>query len=137
MKETSNHFHNILRLFNVLPNFPITTSETMGDYYLFASCLTSSRTNLFLPKHQGGIGLTHPQYHSSAMRPKHFLEFKEKANQETWIILTRYNLASMPHRLHKNFKYMILNNTIKTEKPNINSYYEGIITYLKKTKHNT
>ena len=29
-----NHFHNILRLFNVLPNFPFTTSETMGDYYL-------------------------------------------------------------------------------------------------------
>ena len=29
-----NHFHNILRLFDVLPNFPFTTSETMGDFYL-------------------------------------------------------------------------------------------------------
>ena len=29
-----NHFHNILRLFDTLPNFPITTSETIGDYYL-------------------------------------------------------------------------------------------------------
>ena len=29
-----NHFHNILRLFDVLPNFRFTTSETMGDYYL-------------------------------------------------------------------------------------------------------
>ena len=29
-----NHFHNILRLFDVLPNFPFTTSETMWDYYL-------------------------------------------------------------------------------------------------------
>ena len=29
-----NHFHNILRLFNVLPNFPFSTSEKMGDYYL-------------------------------------------------------------------------------------------------------
>ena len=28
-----NHFHNILRLFNVLPNFPFTTSETMRDHY--------------------------------------------------------------------------------------------------------
>ena len=26
-----NHFHNILRLFDDLPNFPFTTSETMGD----------------------------------------------------------------------------------------------------------
>ena len=26
-----NQFHNILRLFNVLPNFPFTTSEMMGD----------------------------------------------------------------------------------------------------------
>ena len=25
-----NQFHNILRLFDVLPNFPFTTSETMG-----------------------------------------------------------------------------------------------------------
>ena len=30
-----NHFHNILRLFDVLPNFPFTTSETMRDYYLY------------------------------------------------------------------------------------------------------
>ena len=28
-----NQFH-ILRLFNELPNFPFTTSEVMGDYYL-------------------------------------------------------------------------------------------------------
>ena len=25
-----NHFHNILRLLDVLPNFPFTTSETMA-----------------------------------------------------------------------------------------------------------
>ena len=29
-----NQFHNILRLFDVLQNFPFTTSETMCDYYL-------------------------------------------------------------------------------------------------------
>ena len=29
-----NHFHNILRLFSVLPNFPFTTSETIRNYYL-------------------------------------------------------------------------------------------------------
>ena len=32
--RTFNHFHNILRLFDVLPNFPFTTSETMRDYHL-------------------------------------------------------------------------------------------------------
>ena len=31
---TYNQFHNILRLFDVLPNFPFTTSETMGDCFL-------------------------------------------------------------------------------------------------------
>ena len=29
-----NYFHNIFRLLDVLPNFPFTTSETMGNYYL-------------------------------------------------------------------------------------------------------
>ena len=29
-----NHFQNILRFFDVLPNFPIITSGTMRDYYL-------------------------------------------------------------------------------------------------------
>ena len=29
-----NHFHNILRLFDVLSNFPFTTSEMMREYYL-------------------------------------------------------------------------------------------------------
>ena len=33
---TCNQFHNIVRLFDVLPNFPFSTSETMGDYYLQA-----------------------------------------------------------------------------------------------------
>ena len=31
---TYNQFNNILRLFDVLPNFPFTTSQTMGDFYL-------------------------------------------------------------------------------------------------------
>ena len=34
-----NHFHNILRLFDVLPTFLSTTSETMRDYYL-KTCYT-------------------------------------------------------------------------------------------------
>ena len=29
-----NHFHNILRLFDVLSNFPFTTNEMMRGYYL-------------------------------------------------------------------------------------------------------
>ena len=33
-ERSYNHFHNILRFFDVLPNFPFTTSEMMGDYYL-------------------------------------------------------------------------------------------------------
>ena len=93
-----------------------------------------TRKTLFLPKYQGGIGLIHPQYHSLAMRLRHFLKLKEKANQETWIILTRYNFASILYCLDKNFKYMISNTTIKTEKSNINLYFEDIITYLKKQK---
>ena len=33
LKKASNQFHNILRLLDVLRNFPFTTSETMSDYY--------------------------------------------------------------------------------------------------------
>ena len=32
--KIGNHFHNISRLFDVLPNFLFPTSETMGHYYL-------------------------------------------------------------------------------------------------------
>ena len=32
MSRIYNHFHNILRLFDVLPNFPLTTSETMRNF---------------------------------------------------------------------------------------------------------
>ena len=31
-----NQFHNISRPFDVLPNFAVTTSEMIGDYYLQA-----------------------------------------------------------------------------------------------------
>ena len=34
IKSSYNQFHKILRLFDVLPDFPFTTSETMGNYYL-------------------------------------------------------------------------------------------------------
>ena len=33
LKSIYNHFHNILRLFDVLSNSPFTTSETMCNYY--------------------------------------------------------------------------------------------------------
>ena len=32
--NNNNHFHNILRLFDVLPNFAFKTGRTMRDYYL-------------------------------------------------------------------------------------------------------
>ena len=34
--KTFNHFHNILRLFDVLPNLPFNAYETMDDYCLKA-----------------------------------------------------------------------------------------------------
>ena len=71
---------------------------------------------LFLPKHLGGIGLFDTQHHSLAMRLKYSLKLEEKINQETWTILTRYNLGSILYRLHKKFKYMISNATIKNRK---------------------
>ena len=35
LQKAYNHFHNIFRLLDVLPNFLFTTSETMRDYYLW------------------------------------------------------------------------------------------------------
>ena len=40
-----NQFHNILRLFDVLPNFAQITSETIGDYYLW-TCYTRDASRL-------------------------------------------------------------------------------------------
>ena len=34
LRNSYNHFHNILRLFDILTNFPFITSETMRDCYL-------------------------------------------------------------------------------------------------------
>ena len=32
--NTPDHNHNMMRFFDVLPNFPFTTKETMCEYYL-------------------------------------------------------------------------------------------------------
>ena len=32
--STNTNFHNILELFDILPNFPFITSDAMRDYYL-------------------------------------------------------------------------------------------------------
>ena len=68
------------------------------------------------------------------MRLKHFIRLKEQDNQESWILLTRYNLATMLYRLHKGFRYMITNKYLKTKQPQITFYYNDILTYIK--KHN-
>ena len=41
MNKTYNHFNNNLRFFDVLPNFPFTTSETMRDLYELPHELTN------------------------------------------------------------------------------------------------
>ena len=91
-----------------------------------------ARKTLFLPKTQGGIGLIEPKYHSLAMRLKHFLILKEEQNQRSWITFARYMLATAPYTLHKDFRYMISNNILKIDQPQINFYFEDIITYIKK-----
>ena len=45
-----NHFHNILRLFDVLPNISFTASETMGDYYGIYELLQELPNDLRLRK---------------------------------------------------------------------------------------
>ena len=70
------------------------------------------------------------------MRIKHFLNLKEEKNQETWIILTRYNLASILYNIHNSFRYMISNKTIKTENSKLEFYYEDVMTYIKLSKLN-
>ena len=77
--------------------FPITTTLQrkieniiFKHIWQFHKTEPIARKTLFLPKHQEGIGLIHPQHHSLPIRLKHFLKLKEKTNQESWIILTRY-----------------------------------------------
>ena len=86
---------------------------------------------LFLPKTQRGLGLIEPKYHSLAMRLKHFLVRKDEQNQESWISFARYMLATTLYRLQKDFQYIISNNSLKTDQPQINFYFEDITTYIK------
>ena len=65
------------------------------------------------------------------MHIKHFLKLKKENNQENWILLTRYNLASILFNIHNNFQYMISNKTMKTDCPKLQFYYEDILTYIK------
>ena len=41
-------------------------------------------------------------------------------------------LAAFLYRLHKDFRYLISNNTLKADQSKINFYYEDIIAYIKK-----
>ena len=53
--RTYNHFHNILRLFGVLPSFPFITSETMRDirrYIGVASQVTEQLKSWEIRKYQ-------------------------------------------------------------------------------------
>ena len=119
-----------------IPNTVQTQIETNIFKYIwqFSKSEPIARKTLYLPKEVGGTGLTQPTHHSLAMRLKHFIKLKEQDNQESWILLTRYNLATMLYRLHKGFRYMITNKYLKTKQPQITFYYNDTLTYIK--KHN-
>ena len=102
--------------------------------HIFKHIWPIARKTLYPPKNQGGIGLIQSQYHNIDVRIKHFPKLKEETNQEKWVILTRYNLASVLYQLHKDFRYMISDKLIKTEQQKIYFYYEDIMNYIKKQK---
>ena len=60
-----NHFHNILRFFDVLPIFPFTTSETMHDYYLYTWYIHLLPNKLPKPSHAH----THTHTHKRPRTP--------------------------------------------------------------------
>ena len=66
------------------------------------------------------------------MRTKQFFLLKEEQNRENWILFARYFLAITLYKLHKHFRCMISNNTLKMDQPEINLYFEDIITFIKK-----
>lgn len=76
--------------------------QVFKHIWQFSNKESIATTTFFLPKNQQGIGLIHPKYHSFTMPIKHFLKLKEGNNQEIWIILTRYNLASILYNIHNN-----------------------------------
>ena len=109
-------------------------SNIFKHIWQFSKSKPIARKTLYLSKVIGGIGLIQPTYHSLAMRLKHFFKLKEQDNKESWILLTRYNLTSILHRIHKEFWYMMTNKYLKTEQPQTNFYCNDMLTYIK--KHN-
>ena len=91
-----------------------------------------ARKTLYQSKTQGGIGLLEPQKHSLAMRLKHFLILQDEQNHESWTSFLKYFLATTLYKLHKDFRYLISNNTLKTDQPKITFYFKDKITFIKK-----
>ena len=66
------------------------------------------------------------------MRLKRFLLLKHEQNQESWTSFLMYYLATTLDKLHRNFRYLISNNILKTDQPRITFYFKDIITFIKK-----
>ena len=117
-----------------IPNQMLIQIETkiFKHIWQFTTKESIARKTLYLPKNQGGIGILEPQNHSLAMRLKHFLLLKDERNQESWTSFVRYFLATTLYKFHKNFRYLISNNTLKTDQPCITFNVEDIITFIKK-----
>ena len=107
-------------------------SNIFKHIWQFSNKEPISRETLFLPKTQAGIGLIEPKPHSLAMKIKHFPILKEEQTYEHWTLFRKYMLAAFLYRLHKDFRYLISNNTLKADQSKINFYYEDIVTYIKK-----
>ena len=97
------------------------------------------KKTLFWPKEVEGIELIQPEYHSLAMRPKHFLKLKEKDNQERQILFTRYNLATVYTDYTDNFDIWLPTKTEKLNNPKLRSIFllRWYSYIYQKTKLNT
>ena len=104
----------LLSKVNFLGNVPITNSiqQQLETVFKYIIRTYSQRNALPLKKSRmNRLNTIQSKLHNFAMQIKHFLKIIKKS---FWMILTRYNLASILYRIHKQFRYMISNKTIKT-----------------------
>ena len=62
------------------------------------------------------------------------MDLKDPENSDIWITLAKYYILPKLYNLHNNLNYLKQYSIIKTEHPQIQFYYDEIITYLHNNK---
>ena len=115
-----------------MPTWALRTLESHIFKFLWDDKVVEpiQRNTLYLPLHEGGLGLLHPQRQTTALRLKFFLHITNPLDCTPWTYFGKYWMASTLSKFHPRWSFLSANHVPKYNGTDPPLYYKHLRNLL-------